>query len=866
MEEAARARRKARTRRLLALALALAAAFALTLAAPPRVARAEGAGVPVYRLYNRWSGEHLFTTDKSEYESLQGLGWSGEGEAWTSPSEGDTVFRLYNPYSGDHHYTMDQGEYDGLGRIGWRQEGRVFFSADASRGVPVYRLFNRWLTQGTHLFTGDEGEYDGLGRIGWQQEGVAFYAMGGGPFTVRFISWDDSEGREVTVSEKTLAAGERISVPESPARDGYEFRGWGDGVEDGMACTRDATYEAQWAPVSPADYTTDDGAEVSGVSFSEDVRASENGVVNSVSDDGTLSVTVPAGEVGDLVAGNVLVLGKDDVASGIAVRVSSIKTNPDGSATVSGSVPDDLSEVVDSIDVSYDGPLQVDDPVYGSGVTEGADIDRSSLHAAELDGDAGGEAIPLAAPRPLRELSPAADVPFDFNATVDIGEADGSLTKSQIRSMRSKLKNKSLRKLTDDDIDKIDEDTLSWLSDRHAVKPKGSGKLKVAASGTLHIRFSFRNGDVDNTVFVDDASALFGFDGSVKGQLPIHLIAGYVGPVLLDLDVKFEAQGSANAMFGIEGFAFGVDETGTYQASRGHVRYGVPEGKVGFSAGLSGGAMLGVYGVASVDGELYGGGSADGAITPRRDAKACADLSIRPMCEATVTVSLVPMKSKFSVDPFKNMKASLHLEGELTDLGSWKRVSACTWKVVYEGDDFEFGERDGRKYVNYCMHFPRSSNRIVAVFIKITRIDGTVDYSSMVENDWKRLEVYSGRNNAYFDKEKRERVERPNELYTSTNGGIDPGFLKAKCIKHAFDTYPKLRIGKGSVLESQTIDEPQPSFDPYAGAADDTDNSQEQQEQQQEQQQAANDSFATTANPPAGITINTNAGATDDVW
>ena len=117
-----------------------------------------------------------------------------------------------------------------------------------------------------------------------------------------------------------------------------------------------------------------------------------------------------------------------------------------------------------------------------------------------------------------------------------------------------------------------------------------------------------------------------------------------------------------------------------------------------------------------------------------------------------------------------------------------------------------------------------------------------------------------------IDKEKRERVERPNELYTSANGGIDPGFLKAKCIKHAFDTYPKLRIGKGSVLESQTIDEPQPSFDPYAGAADDTDNSQEQQEQQQEQQQAANDSFATTANPPAGVTINTNAGATDDVW
>lgn len=188
--------------------------------------------------------------------------------------------------------------------------------------------------------------------------------------------------------------------------------------------------------------------------------------------------------------------------------------------------------------------------------------------------------------------------------------------------------------------------------------------------------------------------------------------------------------------------------------------------------------------------------------------------------------------------------------------------------IVYEGDDFEFGERDGRKYVNYCMHFPRSSNRIVAVFIKITRIDGTVDYSSMVENDWKRLEVYSARNNAYYDKDKHERIEKPNELYTSNNGGIDPGFLSSKCIKHAFRSYPKLHIGKGSVLESQTIDESQPSFDPYAGAADATDNTTDnsQGEQQQEQLQTANNSFATTANPPAGVTINTNTGATDDVW
>lgn len=130
MEEAARARRKARTRRLLALALALAAAFALTLAAPPRVARAEGAGVPVYRLYNRWSGEHLFTTDREEYDGLVAVGWSGEGEAWRSPAESDNeVWRLYNPYSGDHHYTADETEYERLGDIGWNREGNGLWCA-----------------------------------------------------------------------------------------------------------------------------------------------------------------------------------------------------------------------------------------------------------------------------------------------------------------------------------------------------------------------------------------------------------------------------------------------------------------------------------------------------------------------------------------------------------------------------------------------------------------------------------------------------------------------------------------------------------------------------------------------------------------
>lgn len=134
--------------------------------------------VPMYRLYNRWSGEHLFTTDYSEYSYLASIGWSQEGVAWNAPASGGTpVWRLYNPYSGDHLYTGDASEYAYLATIGWRQEGEAFRSADpSSGGAPIYRLYNRWLTAGTHLFTTDASEYSYLGTLGWSQEGKVFYA------------------------------------------------------------------------------------------------------------------------------------------------------------------------------------------------------------------------------------------------------------------------------------------------------------------------------------------------------------------------------------------------------------------------------------------------------------------------------------------------------------------------------------------------------------------------------------------------------------------------------------------------------------------------------------------------------------------
>ena len=155
---------------VLRVVMAVSAALFLFVLAMPTLAVGESDSssntFPMYRVYNRWSGEHRFTADAGEYASLGSIGWKQEGVAWKSSASGNPVWRLYNPYSGDHFYTGDANGYARLGSIGWRQEGRAFYSAPDMSAKPIYRLFNPWLTQGTHLFTTDASEYAYLGSIG----------------------------------------------------------------------------------------------------------------------------------------------------------------------------------------------------------------------------------------------------------------------------------------------------------------------------------------------------------------------------------------------------------------------------------------------------------------------------------------------------------------------------------------------------------------------------------------------------------------------------------------------------------------------------------------------------------------------------
>jgi len=118
--------------------------------------------------------------------------------------------------------------------------------------------------------------------------------------------------------------------------------------------------------------------------------------------------------------------------------------------------------------------------------------------------------------------------------------------------------------------------------------------------------------------------------------------------------------------------------------------------------------------------------------------------------------------------------------------------------IVYEEDYFRVKLVNGVKVIDYEAKIPRTSKRIIASFIRLVRMDGSVDFSVLTEENIEVFKEASNKNNKGT-----EETSKANALYTSVNGGIHPGFLAAKTIKHAFSTYPKVKIGKYSALETE---------------------------------------------------------------
>ena len=145
--------------------------------------------VPVYGLYNPNSGEHLFTISESERENLLSVGWQEGDVKWKAPTAGEMVFRLYNPNVvasdgtplGDHHYTSNEIEVESLVAAGWKEDGLAFYSSivTSSDRVPIYGLYNpnayAMGMSGAHHLSFNKNEVDRLLALGWQEGDPKFY-------------------------------------------------------------------------------------------------------------------------------------------------------------------------------------------------------------------------------------------------------------------------------------------------------------------------------------------------------------------------------------------------------------------------------------------------------------------------------------------------------------------------------------------------------------------------------------------------------------------------------------------------------------------------------------------------------------------
>ena len=139
-------------------------------------ADAARATTAMYRLYNKWTHEHLFTTDKAEYDSLVTAGWTGEGEIDSvATKQGKGVYRLYNPYTHEHHYTAKEDEVEACVKAGWKNEGIKFHSVQNGT-VPVYSMYNPYAKKFYHHYTSDPDEITKMVKDGWIKEEIKWYA------------------------------------------------------------------------------------------------------------------------------------------------------------------------------------------------------------------------------------------------------------------------------------------------------------------------------------------------------------------------------------------------------------------------------------------------------------------------------------------------------------------------------------------------------------------------------------------------------------------------------------------------------------------------------------------------------------------
>jgi len=109
--------------------------------------------------------------------------------------------------------------------------------------------------------------------------------------------------------------------------------------------------------------------------------------------------------------------------------------------------------------------------------------------------------------------------------------------------------------------------------------------------------------------------------------------------------------------------------------------------------------------------------------------------------------------------------------------------------LVFDGDEFVHGTKDDKVYLEHkAIHPRKKDSEVIACYLRIERPDASVDYKVFGIDEIMKLKSIS---------------KQPNSV--AWTAGLN-GMIQTKTIKHAFRSYPKVKLGNFSKLETEVTD------------------------------------------------------------
>jgi hypothetical protein len=145
-------------------------------------------GSTVFRFFDSSAGVHFYTASETERDfvnnNLDNYELEGESYATVNPEnleDAAAIYRFFNPVTGEHLYTGNETERDSiinnLANFEFEDVAFYAFETNVENTIPVYRFYEP--TIGVHFYTADEAERTFVTEnlSNYNFEGIAYYAL-----------------------------------------------------------------------------------------------------------------------------------------------------------------------------------------------------------------------------------------------------------------------------------------------------------------------------------------------------------------------------------------------------------------------------------------------------------------------------------------------------------------------------------------------------------------------------------------------------------------------------------------------------------------------------------------------------------------